>query len=690
MARVMPLRAAALAAAAMLAALAPLRDALADTPRPPVQPAVNPPARPAATASTGPTRAAKAKADQAVAAARGPAKTPAPAQPAPGSGAAPAAGPSATAVPATDAAPMPASDPQMPPPGPARAARLPGFAPVLSDSPRIDGPASWQGKPVDDTLAALAASTPAQRQAARWDYAMSLWSAGRVPEASGVLEVMAQDDPDLVLVDNFDLARGVALTALGRFDEALTLLDRPGLAGNAEACAWRARALAGSGARLLALRQLPCATPALAARRPAERIPFLIPAAEAALVLGDPAAALRILKYTPEADPTSNLIRAKAHQALGQLAEAALLFGRVAQKGNPADQYEARVGEIEVGVKRRTLPPAEALKRLEAMRFSWRGGAAEKHALQLRWQLARQVKDDRAALSAAGTLVRYHDLGPDLPPLMREAQTILTGLLDPGSRVPLDQAAGLYWDYRDLGPGGAEGDLMVARLSERLQSVGLYERAAELLEHQLFERAQDIAQGPLSVRVAKLHILSGHPDRALEVMSATSKTVYPAPMLWDRQRMEAVALQLLGRGQEALAVLQEVPDATGLRAELLWKQRNWQGFLDAAGREAPAARGAMSEVRQAMLLRRAIALGMLGREAELEALRTRYQPAFATLPTARAFDLLTRGVNELDADGFAEAMAAMPAASPGGSLADLLDAAPAAGRGDKAPTKASG
>jgi hypothetical protein len=169
--------------------------------------------------------------------------------------------------------------------------------------------------------------------------------------------------------------------------------------------------------------------------------------------------------------------------------------------------------------------------------------------------------------------------------------------------------------------------------------------------------------------VARLHILAGKPGRALDALRGTTAVVYPLPMDTARRRMEAIALYRLGRGADAVALLAEVGGAEALRAELAWKLRDWQAVAD---QPLPSA-GTLSEVRQALLLRKAIALAMTGREPELALLRRRYEGAFAGLPTGRAFDLLTAPAGAADPAAVDVALAAMPAASPAGSDADLLD-----------------
>ena len=552
---------------------------------------------------------------------------------------------------------------------------LPSFAPELADQPRVTGPDGWKQLSRREALAALARSQPTSRQRARWDYATSLIAEERYADALGVLDVMLRDDRDLALVANFQLARGITKAALNRGAEALAALDREELVHNSEACFWRARVHAHAGRTKDALREISCARAVVPGRPGSQKVPFLVEAAEVALAEGYPELALNWLRGAPDADPAANIVRGRAHAALKQFGEARIRLGRAERAGRDAIRYRAQLVLIEMAVEQGSMEMAEARRRIDHIRFVWRGGRVEEQALRLGYRLAKKADDTRGALAAGATLIRYFELGSELPSLLAEVQSYLASLLAVESRTPLAEAAGLFWDYRDLAPAGGEGDRLVARLADRLQGEGLYARAAELLEHQLRHRALDVAQGPLSVRVATLHILAGRADRALAAIHDTEGTIFPQPMLWDRARIEAVALHQNGETEEALAVLEGVPAASGLRAELLWKRRDWRRLVTESRTDLPRG-GALSEVQQATVLRFAIALCMLGRDSELGALRGRYRAAFADLPTAPVFDMLTDGTAGVDPDRLSRAMSAIPTASPAGPFADLLEVAP--------------
>ncbi len=553
----------------------------------------------------------------------------------------------------------------------AATAILPPFAAELAQMPTITGASGWHGETGEAGWASLAASRPENRQLRRWTYALGLIGEGRGAEALGVLDVMQASDRDLGIVAAFVLARGVALTLVARDEDAVSALAAGELAANPEACAWRMRALARAGDAQAAIRQVNCALPAINSRNPEARAPFVLAAAGAAIDAGQPKPALAWLALFGDQNPEANVLRGRALVVAGDPQAGRLRLERAAHTGDATVRAQAKLGAIEAGLATHSLAPADAMKQLDALRFGWRGGAVEQRALEIELRLANEAHDLRGQLRAGAALIRYFKLGAKTAPLLAELQAALAGALAPDSGVSLPEAAGLYWDYRELAPAGGEGDAMVFRLAGRLQGAGLYARAAELLQYQLTRRAQDVAQGPLSVKVAALHILAGRPDRALDAIRTTEQAGYSEAMHQDRKRIEAVALHRLGRTDAAMAALDGLPDAHAIRAEMRWQAKDWSSFV--GENTLPAPRG-LSEPAQAAVLRQAVALAMLGREDQLEALRTRYAAAFKTLPSGQAFDLLTRKVGSIDPAAIGAAMTAIPQASPAGAIGDLLDA----------------
>lgn len=555
------------------------------------------------------------------------------------------------------------------------------FAPRLAQRPMAAGATAWPLLENKEAWGAL--SRAGDRQAGRWAYARNLIGRNLGQEALGVLAVMRLDEPDLDLVEPFRVARGAAMTLAGRRSEAVMLLA-PG-SKHPERCAWQARALAGIASvgyeqafsADTLLRSFSCAGPALAARDAAGRAPFLLAIADA-LTASHPQRSIALLTPLSDRDPAANLVRGKALAALGRGAEARLRFERAEVDGPTPLRMAARLSRIEAGVNGGSLSATAGLRQLTTLRYGWHGDAVEEGALQLGYRWRRRMGDFPGALSEGATLLRYFGASHQPPGFAEEVRSGFAAMVGPASRLPLDRAAGLLWNYRDMLPAGNDGDRLVTGLVDRLQAAGLYDRAAALLNYQLLNRAGDLARGPLSVRVASLFILSGRPGAAVSMLRRTEAAAFTPEMNMERDQMEAIALFLSGRGRDAVALLQDVADSAALRGELLWRQRRWEDLVVTMNGLLPrAGKGMLSEVDQTVVLRQGIALAMLGRLDDLTALHARYGSDFAGLSTAAAFDLIAGPAGAQPAR-LVRALASLPSASPAGSLADLLDAAAAA------------
>lgn len=541
-------------------------------------------------------------------------------------------------------APAPVAEPTALP-TPAAVQRAP-FAAILAEQPLPAPDGRWQRTPDAVAWAAIARSSAATRQAARWTLAQSLIAQDRMAEAAGVLDTMLGDDPALALTAAWQLAHGVVLARMDRSRDAVRALDTPLLERYPEACAWRLHAAMAIGDTATATRALGCASPAVTARGGSARRGFLLDAADLALATGHPRDVATMLATIGEQDAAANLRRARARLALGDRAGGRLLLERVALGGTPELRTDATLALIEDRFAARELTPRAALGALDAVAF-WRGGPVERHALTLRWRIAEAQHDPRAGLAAGAALFRYFDLGDQTAPTLLRLQDQLRALVATSDGIAVGAAAGVFWDYRDLLPGGGEGETIAARLADRLAGAGLYARAADLMRFLLERRPADAATGPLSIRVAELDLLAGAPDRALRTLRAGQAIAFPAEITARRRMIEATALYRLGKPDEALALLDGAAGSADLRGEILWQKRDWAGF--AADNAGTLPRGpTLAAPDQTRVLRQAVALSRTGNRSALAALRARYAAGFARQPTRDAFDFLTAPAATLD------------------------------------------
>ncbi len=191
------------------------------------------------------------------------------------------------------------------------------------------------------------------------------------------------------------------------------------------------------------------------------------------------------------------------------------------------------------------------------------------------------------------------------------------------------QALALFFDFKDLTPIGADGDLMVRKLARRLVDVDLLDQAGDLLKYQVDNRLNGVPKAQVSTDLAVIELMAKKPEDALEAINNSRTTLLPTALNAQRRIVEARALLALGRGDHALELLQgdKSPEAADVRAEASWKQRAWpqagallEGQLgDRWKRPDP-----LSGEEQGRLMRAGVAYSLAGDEAALTRLRTRY------------------------------------------------------------------
>lgn len=521
----------------------------------------------------------------------------------------------------------------------------------------------------------LVRSSDADRNRAYWLNAVAFLHEERGAEAIGMLDLLERRYPAAVVKPEYLLARGQALTLMRRNSDALVALGDPTLMRVPEACMWRLRAAVALKDSVDRTADYACAAPALAKMNPEAQLPFIVAFAQLAFDRGDFTRGLAWISKTRIADPKVELVLAKLLFAVNRPDDARKALARIDGNGDEGERAEAALLRLQNDYKTKVQSPEQVLKGLERLRYSWRDGDVELRALSFEYDLARTLKDRPRSLAVGATLLRNFVDIPNRQQMLADYRAMLVGVLDTNSGLTLDQSIGTYWEYRDLGPDGAEGDRLAMLMANRLEEAGLYERSAQLLEYQMTARAVDIAKGPLSVRAGLLNIRAGQFNRALELINRSEGPRYPADILAARNQIAAVALAAMRRVPEALAVLEEIPQSGYLAAEVLWHNQQWEELVKLQAPLLP--RGRLGITDKTIVFRQIIALSNLGRNDDILAIRSRYRGAFAGQPELPAFDLLTSPADQTYPEAVSTALSKLPDVSPAGAFGDLLNLAPA-------------
>ncbi|HNB28248.1 MAG TPA: hypothetical protein PLR41_14885, partial [Alphaproteobacteria bacterium] len=136
------------------------------------------------------------------------------------------------------------------------------------------------------------------------------------------------------------------------------------------------------------------------------------------------------------------------------------------------------------------MKPAEAITRLERLRFVNRGGDFEFNLLHKLGGLYIAEGQPRKGLTTLRGLAANFPDRPETKQIAEEMSAAFRNLyLENGAdRLSPLVAVALYDEFRELTPAGADGDRMITMLADRLVKVDLLDRAANLLDSQVKKR----------------------------------------------------------------------------------------------------------------------------------------------------------------------------------------------------------
>lgn len=436
--------------------------------------------------------------------------------------------------------------------------------------------------------------------------------------------------------DEARLMRGAAELALLRNEAALATLADERLADDPDAAAMRAVALGRLGAFEAARHEFSRAgEPA-----PAAATEFLALKAEAMLAGGDVSGARAALTEAEDAaggrTPETGLVSAAIAAASGDPGVRAA-YRDLAASGDPRVAALAALRRLAIDLKAGAISRERARRELAALRFKWSGGAFERERLQV---AAAAEKDVAGRIVLLGRLARTHPRSDAAAGAKAELQTALRTLLDDQSR-DARQVASVFLANAEFAPHGAEGDVMVRALAERLRRLDLLKEAAALLEHQTFKRLRGAERALVAADLAALHLEDRRPAEALRVLRATRFAGLDAATVERRRVLEATALERSGDAEAALQLLAEARgEALDARAGIAWRAGRW---AEAAASYRALLEGVappLSAKQREALLRAGAAYVLAKDDASFAAYRTEAAQRFGGFPESELLDFM--------------------------------------------------
>ena len=476
-------------------------------------------------------------------------------------------------------------------------------------------------------------------------------------EAIGVLNDLARAHPGALDDPEFRGLRGIARTMARRYAEADADFSSPALAEDPSKSLWRAYVNT-------QMAQFPEARTEFA--RGAEaygllpglwRARFARADAQAALALGDLVAAEAGVRQAlqenvgSEEQLLTRLVQARVIELQGHKDRALRIYAAIAGAPIDAISAPAQLRATQIRMELGQLTPNQAAGLFDALRYRWRGDATELESIRALGQLylgQGRYREALEALRSAGK--RLPDL-PEALQLQADLNVAFRGLFLEGLADGLEpvQALALFYDFKELAPIGADGDLMVRKIVRRLVDVDLLPQAAELLKYQAENRLEGVPRAQVSTDLAVIYLMDRRPEQALEAINSSRTTLLPTALNNERRLIEARAWTGVGRFENALEIIERDAsrEAAELRGEITWKQKEWALagplFEKSLGERWKTATPLSSE-EEGRLLRAGVAFSLAGDEAALTRLQQRYQGFYDKANNPDALRIALSGV----------------------------------------------
>lgn len=404
-------------------------------------------------------------------------------------------------------------------------------------------------------------------------------------EAIGVLNDAARSSPQLMDTAEFRGLRGIARVMARRYKEAEADFSAPVLAEDRSSALWRAYIAAKFAQWPEARAQFARGSETLGQFPTVWKTRFARADAQAALAQGDLNAADSRIQLALVDKPdvyeelATRLVQARIIEQEGHKDRALRMYTAIATVDRQSLASPALLRATQIKLEMGRLTPLQAATVFDGLRYRWRGDATELETIRALGQLylgQGRYREALEALRSAGT--RLPDL-PEALQLQADLHAAFRSLFLDGSADGLEpvQALALFYDFKELAPIGADGDLMVRKLVRRLVDVDLLDQAADLLKYQVDNRLDGVPRAQVATDLALIYLMDKKPEQALEAINGSRTTVLPTALNAERRLLEARAWAGVGRYDAALEIIERdtTKEGQALRAEITWKQKDW-------------------------------------------------------------------------------------------------------------------
>jgi len=507
--------------------------------------------------------------------------------------------------------------------------------------------ADWSTPPAEGFLArynALQAAAadegslgPAAATKARLALARFLVGQNLTFEAQGVLDLLVRESPRAQDNPQVRGLRVVARMLSGRYADAGGDLSSAQLVNDPASRLWAGYAETQAGHHADAIKDFKFGLKALDQFPPEWRTKIAAAYAYSALQQNDLTTAEGMVGYalaqavTPAQKLYAYLINAQIIEAQGDKPRALKVYQAVARATDDRIATPAAMHAAMLTYDLKKATSAQTLATLDGLRFRWRGDDTEMKLINNMGSIYLSEGRYREALMVLKSGGQTFMGDPQSVQIQATLNQAFRGLFLGGMADGLQpvEALGLFNDFKELTPIGADGDEMVRRIVRRLVDVDLLDQAAELLEYQVSHRLDGVAKSSVAADLAAIYLMDHNPQKALAALWNTRTTLLPKSVMAERRVLEARALNELNEPDKALDVLgnDSSPDAQDIRADIFWNRQDYAqagAILEKRLGDRWKSDAPLTLADEGRLLRAAIAYSLQKDQPSLTRLSARY------------------------------------------------------------------
>ncbi|MFK8040687.1 MAG: hypothetical protein AB8B67_05110 [Rickettsiaceae bacterium] len=293
---------------------------------------------------------------------------------------------------------------------------------------------------------------------------------------------------------------------------------------------------------------------------------------------------------------------------------------------DPFNRARSTIDLVKLQLDQKIITKQDAIKKLNSIRFTWRGDKLEYDLLML---IANYYNDLDDVINALRTYMYIHNAFSNKISnfyITSEMAKIFNNIFLPGGMIEnIDpfKAVALFNEFKYLNPIGNKGDTVILSIVKMLVQLNLLEEAEELLSHQVNYRLEGEQKVIAANKLAMILLLDNKFQEALNILDNTDKDNFKFSEHQKRMILKAKILIAMKQFNQALNYLQNnfTQEAQTLRLEAIFQLKKWNDYISLIEPNVDTLIKSNDNESRQTILRLAISYYMMNQEGNLNRLK---------------------------------------------------------------------